>query len=678
MKNPTATKTRTHGPYWYGKTPFHPGLLYEHLAAAQYKVVVGMDFGHGETVVYQYYLEPDIKTGEKKPTYVSAKMTQQGSTAIPTYIHYDASGNVMIGKDAIGDLEFHQHFKQPPKRWNTSVGGRTARELMRDFIRTLWQSILVYNDTIKDALAQDSLLLAVGCPSGGDWTTEESISAYGELVREATGCKHVEIFPESAAAIMANIQSAMAKTKGKDGEDQPEQAPLHTDRGVAIYDFGSSTLDFTYVLMGVVIFNYSVDLGGSQIDEAMLRKLLADNGLTEKDIPIGQRDHILAQLREHKENFYTRKSLPPQTIWLLEAGEDGQAVPDTYANSMTYRPSKDFMRAVLWEDKDIHIRNETYRNRGLSWGECCKEFVADTCKLISKYPCEAVVITGGTSYVTDAAEICRNTYGKAFPNAVFSPEEDRGASVAKGLCYAKSVESRSAEMIAEAKAALRGEAFNSVYKCLMDEAAEYMFEESWAATGSVYADLAQGGQPHPIANINAAINNKIQSNAELEERVRGFYAERLQESLTACQKLIQEIINNLSKVIYNTQLENLPQLAKIAAADVGNVVQNLDVTPLYKGAYLQGFLSMFDIFGLLKPLIEKAGILSHDRIMSLAGWYQNSNAKNGKKQSMVPGIKKELLEDGGLRADFDARVDEQFEIALGQITFLLYEQKENT
>ena len=270
MKKQTTAQAQEDGPYLNGKVPFRPGILFRQLTAAQYDVIVGLDFGHGETVAYVCYFELDNTTGKKNPAYRIVMMDHNDSTPIPTYIHYDASGSVVIGKNAADHLDFFQHFKQSPTRWDTPVGGRTARELMRDFIGTLWHSILLYDEKVKEGADKNSLLLAVGCPSGGDWTTEKSMAEYGELVREATGCKRVEIFPESAAAIMANIQSAVERKQ-----------PWHTDRGVAIYDFGSSTLDFTYVLMGKVIFNLSVDLGGSQIDEAMLRKLLADHGLTE-------------------------------------------------------------------------------------------------------------------------------------------------------------------------------------------------------------------------------------------------------------------------------------------------------------------------------------------------------------------------------------------------------------
>lgn len=665
MKNPTAAQTKTYGPYLYGKIPFQPGMLYDHLTASQYDIVVGLDFGHGETVAYKYYLEPDTKSGGKKPVYRNVKMDYKGSAAIPTYIHCDASGRVVIGKEAADESGFHQHFKQSPKRWDTPVGGRTARELMRDFIGTLWQSILIYDDTIKEALANGTLLLAVGCPSGGDWTTEESMRAYGELVREATGCAYVEIFPESAAAIMANIHSVMMRT----GEDQPG----YTGCGVAIYDFGSSTLDFTYVYMGRVIFNLSVDLGGSQIDEAMLRKLLADNGLTEGDIPAGQRDSVLAQIRGHKEDFYPREKLSRLLVNLTSTDEDDENLLDCL-----YVLNKDFMHEVLWEDRKIHIRNETYRNRGLSWGECCREFVADTCKLISQYPCEAVVLTGGTSFVTDTVEICRDTYKKAFPNAAFSPEADRGVSVAKGLCYAKSVESRSAEEIGTVRNSLKT-AFRKEYDQLLKNVAESIFDEIWAVTSGVYAELAQDGQPHHKDEINIRIDSRIHYSEALNERIGQVYGIHLRESLSSCQEVVLEKVNGLSKTIYNTALENLPQLPPITDIDVENVMHDLTIGKLYLTVPLQEIAEFIRVLLWLPDAwVDKAGNVSHDRLMEIVRERQDDAKKEKSRKKNVRDIEKSLRKDGDLRADFDARVDEQFEIALGKITFLLYEQKENT
>lgn len=667
-----------HGPYLYGKTPFHAGLLYEHLAASQYDIVVGLDLGHGETVVYKYFLET-ARTGEKKPAYRRVQMNYQDSATIPTYIRYDESGKVKIGKDAVNKTGFQQHFKRSPKEWCMPVDGREARELMRDFIRELWRSILVYEDDgkIKEALDNGKLLLAVGCPSGGDWTTEESTRAYGELVREATGCEHVEIFPESAAAIMAKIQSAMAQVKGRDGAD-PAQPPRRTDLGVAIYDFGSSTLDFTYVLMGTVIFNYSVDLGGAQIDEAMLRKCLADCGLTEDDIPLDQKATILARLREEKEKFYIEGEQEPETIHLRARDETGYSIPNVYAHEVRHEVNEAFMNAVLWRDRKIHIRNETYRDRGFSWGECCREFVADTCKLISQQPCETVVLTGGTSFVTDAVEICRDTYAKAFPHADFSPEADRGASVAKGLCYAKSVESRSAEKVGEVRNSLK-RAFLKEYQDLLQNVAASVFDEIWAVTSGVYVELAQDGQPHHRDEINIRIDNSIHHSEALNGRIGQIYGIRLRESLIPCQKVVLEKVNGLSKTIYNTALENLPQLPPIIDIDVENVMHDLDIGNLYLRIPLQEFAEYIRILLWLPDAwVDKAGNVSHDHLMELIRKRQNDTEKEKARKKNVRRIEKSLRRDKALRADFDARVDEQFEIALGKIIFLLYDREENT
>lgn len=673
MENMMTTDTQARGPYLYGKIPFYPGKLYEQLATAQYDFVVGLDFGHGETVAYKYYLE-DIMTGGKKPVYRHVQMNYEGSFAIPTYICYDASGQVKIGKEAVGISGFYQHFKRSPKEWSMPVGGREARELMQDFIRTLWQSILVYEKEIKVAAEEGKLLLAVGCPSGTDWTTEEYISEYCKLVQEATGCKHVNIFPESSAAIMSNILSAMTPLR----EDQTGQKQRRTDRGVAIYDFGSSTLDFTYVLMGVAIFNYSVDLGGAQIDRAMLKKILADNNLTENDIPIDQNASILAQIRTVKETFYKNENLVPQLLSLMEKDETGNSIPEKYAHSVIYNVNDAFMHAVLWEDKKISIHNATYRNRGFSWAECCKQFVTDTCKLISQNPCEAVVVTGGTSFVTDATEICRNTYMQAFPEAAFSAEEDRGASVAKGLCYARSVESRSAQKVETARNSLK-KAFTAAYDKLLENVSKCIFDEIWTVSSDVCVKLAQNGQPHHINAINKKITDEIHYNAALKKRIGQAYGMHLRRCLVSCQKIILKEVNDLSKEIYNTQLENLPNLPKITDIDMENIMLNLNVDRLFAVAPLQEIADWIRILlWFPKFLIDKAGMVSHDQLVKLAQDRQNDHKKDRKKRAMVRDIKKDLCKDTDLRTDFDARVNEQFEIALGKIIFMLYDREENT
>ncbi|MBR6499993.1 MAG: rod shape-determining protein, partial [Firmicutes bacterium] len=253
---------------YYLNQNYQPGLVFKQLEKINYKMVVGIDVGHGECMAYVYRKKDD--QWEPEPLHVNSDY----ETKIPSYIAYDDNGNPIIGKGVSSVSGFHVYFKQEPSEWNKKPDddAPTYKQLMKDYISVVWNNIWTYNDifhNVVNPVTKDDILVVIGCPASGSWTKPEAMQEYVDLTKAATGCTKVMILAESTAAIMTPIYLKKVVDLGN---------------GVAIYDFGSSTLDFTYILMGKVLLTASIPLGGSDVDRAMLRYILRENGIDEETI----------------------------------------------------------------------------------------------------------------------------------------------------------------------------------------------------------------------------------------------------------------------------------------------------------------------------------------------------------------------------------------------------------
>ena len=354
---------------YYLNQVFTPGAVFANLKENLYDIVVGLDIGHGECMAYVYHKD-------SKGEWVAEPLvvTQSGDRYIPSYIAY-IGGKPVIGSDATGIRGGLQvYFKREPSLWGkpSDDGAHTWGDLMEDYISLVWANILSKNEAVRDCEPQ-KVLIAIGCPASASWTAPENMKAYVSLAARATGYDHVTILPESTAAIMTPIYSG-------------RQVDLH--RGVAIYDLGSSTLDFTYILMGKLLLSASLPLGGSDIDQAMLRYVAKENERELGDANAFDLAPAHTKMRLAKERFYNTGGADQEEeslniskaldfyvddtflrALLEEMGEDSQC--DDLTHTMSFRSEDDknkyMLRLILssHDMEDIRIslktRKEIYK-----------------------------------------------------------------------------------------------------------------------------------------------------------------------------------------------------------------------------------------------------------------------------------------------------------------------------
>lgn len=254
--------------------------------------IIGIDFGHGETSAAFYDLRDqkkmdlDILPGLKVVKSAVAILEQEGQQTI--CVGDAAIANAPLAKD------FQISFKKRPSYMN-----ETERNRMVAFMKGVYMGIL---DRHPDYKTREHVVYIARPSQDSLWKTEEN--AYIAMAEEA-GIPVAGIQKESRAAYFR------ART-------QPDsKIDSQVKKGVLIVDFGSSTVDFTY-LNGKI--SAPIDdgraLGASEVESALMEYALShsvDSYMHEFAMRFGNDknsnpyNQMLYKFREAKEAFYGKK-----------------------------------------------------------------------------------------------------------------------------------------------------------------------------------------------------------------------------------------------------------------------------------------------------------------------------------------------------------------------------------
>ncbi len=554
-------------------------------------IVVGLDFGHGECMAYKRY-----KVGTTWLT-VSLHFDDDQGQKLMTVIRYGDDGTVTIGKEvatpdaAARGGHIYPYFKEPPTRWeqpsqlrDSANNAITFGKVIRDFLRALWDRILENDQvdttpSIREAAKDGRLLVAMGCPASSEWTKQESINKLYELLRDITGCDNVAIMPEPKAALMAPI--VYSKNISSDWKARLT-ALMSTGKGICIYDLGSSTIDFTYVRLGEILITRSIRLGGSDLDSEMLKKAEQKTGLNlggdGKNATWSIRDENKLSLREAKEKYYS--SGGAMTPAVLN--------PVNGANIKSFLLDPDFMRSVVGTDSDKD-----------SWYQRVHKFFESTQVEVMTYlggKAEdfngLIILTGGTSHVTEVRDICANVWmaveenpfkggtsgpktddgpNRAGGHARFTVLKDPSSSVATGLAFAKSTEYAAADKFPALRESLNA-SYQKAYDSFVDNLASYcatvvlkFFQQA--------VEFYNDGQSHKIDEIvnkaSELIRNSGNFSDEHMKQSMDFFLgiNKKDSAFNQCKQQILEKVNAFSGEIYGGQLNEGIKLSNMTIGE---------------------------------------------------------------------------------------------------------------
>ncbi len=296
--------------------------------------IIGIDFGHGETSARFYDLrnqdakDLDILPGLKVVKSAVAVLEQEGNETI------------CVGDSAIQQAprakDFQVSFKKRPSEMNPE-----ERKRMVFFMKGIYDGILERHPDYKNREhgvfiarpSQDSL-----------WKKEEQ--AYIAIAEDA-GIPVAGIQKESRAAYFR------ARTQSDSKIDQ------YIEKGVLIVDFGSSTIDFTYLNKSLTQpIDDGADLGASAVEEALLKYALSHpmditmpdfNRLYGDKTTSNAYNQMLYQFRVAKEEFYGKK-LPNFSV-AIDYSPITSAEDEQLTGFGGIRLSKDEVKSILRDEQ---------------------------------------------------------------------------------------------------------------------------------------------------------------------------------------------------------------------------------------------------------------------------------------------------------------------------------------
>lgn len=452
------------------------------------RLAVGADVGHGEStgccVVLRDANGNLVENCEIKPLNVLNNAPKVYSTL--TY----KNDYAVIG--GIQDVNVNAFFKRSPKEWDKidPNSGKAYRTMMEDFIGKLVECLLNkdVNHPIMGNYRKEEIVLFVGCPSDETWTAPDSKAAYEELIREATGIPNVHVVAESTAAIFSIIRNNSSKN-------------INPKDGVGVFDFGSSTADFTYVSLGKVLAEVSWTLGASAIEANIVEKVLYDEfGLDPDEVWNG--DLTVRQLearRDIKESWYGDTTSPGHV----------KTDPDGIQKTITYSPCDQFGNPVTTKNKagvEKQVKNASMftldqafmedvvktmpvcgvKTKGqlvettneLSWYELCQKFFTKCYNLMKNKNllCKTIILTGGASRMDFIVDICKSV----FKNEVeIYRDEYPSYCVCNGLCQIAINKWRIDDVIEHEKKTVHSKADTAlaIYKSdIQNKITDYIFD----------------------------------------------------------------------------------------------------------------------------------------------------------------------------------------------------------
>ena len=497
--------------------------------------IIGIDFGHGETSAAFYDLSSqdkfdlDILPGLKVIKSAVAILEQEGQQTI--CVGDAAIANAPIAKD------FQVSFKKRPSEMNA-----TERSRMIAFMKGVYAGIL---DRHPDYKTREHVVYIARPSQDKLWKNEEK--AYLALA-EAAGLPVAGIQKESRAAYFR------ART-------QPDsKIDTQVKKGVLIVDFGSSTIDFTYLNGSIAApIDDGRALGASEVEKTLLEYAMSHPGSDTfmmefaekygKDKDSNPYNQLLYKFRVAKEDFYGKK-LPVFSVsfdyGLLTSSETspiygfgGISIPRTQLN------------AILGKDVEGGYIERVR--------EAVKAFKSEKLK-DNKVTC--VYLTGGASRMDFVRDIFMEVFGL---DAAHCPSDDNpSVIVSQGVAHLSYADIKAKEKEVElkniAKKAISDYDWDANFKSLIGASIRTkIIDKAWSIMigyrdGSVGEYLTLKNNCTPSGEYVGMENNNDSNGFHLVHNIRGldkkieseFKALEHYDFIPACRESItQNIINSV-------------------------------------------------------------------------------------------------------------------------------------
>lgn len=403
--------------------------------------IIGIDFGHCETAaaiakevlgsansykaVPLYTNSPKVQVTDTQIILTDEQMRELKGHPRPDFQLLQQIGPFLAG-DKLGYQKSSEHFlyfKVSPEHFDevcakSDTGKQcqiTHGMVMACYIYAIVENLFVIDVNGLKAANRENCTLLIGCPATTSWTDERYKEMYAELIKTATGVADVQIIPESRAAMFSAVDD--------------DKHNISAMNGAVVFDFGSSTADCTYMLLGRKILEFSWTLGASAIEREMtkaaLRQVVGNASFIPNEVSMY---NVINNMRGYKETFYThqsRNTLP----------SEGYKQLCTFAN---YDNSQEFDSIItinealmdqITRTTLINITCDSVTSKTGSWQELCRQFFETAKREITsaiyvtgfdsngqpqteKCTVDTVVLTGGASQMDFIEDICKEVFNE--------------------------------------------------------------------------------------------------------------------------------------------------------------------------------------------------------------------------------------------------------------------------
>lgn len=591
---------------------------------------IGIDFGHCETAAAYPFQVGD--KNEVKTLVVNDFNDNVGSTQIiltvdqmralmgnpyPKYELLKKIGPFQIGRlpASVPDGERFLYFKVAPRHFHEPCGNTYMAKLckithamvMACYIYATVDSIIRKNATELEEADWSHIKLLIGCPTTADWTGCEEKGEYAKLIKQATGVESVEIIPESRAAMFSSVSGGVTN--------------ISAVGGAAVFDFGSSTADCTYMLLGRKILEFSWALGASeverQISQELLERAVRDNGpfMADPNLLAGAID----ELRRYKEEYYAGLMPAKGKSYVFSLNEDAEAM---------IKINEALMERVTGERK-IEISCDSTTLRSGSWQDLCRAFLQESRERIQnatytvynadgeakecKCALDTIVLTGGASKMGFIETICREVFPEKNVR-ILRNDINPSHTVSNGLGWVSVADENLERCKAEAKAAVL-----SNPDCAPKKLGDAISDEIFELLCSIAKELIQSwadapGDDMTIKTLQEWMESATK-NPEVIQKMQSICGRNLQSWKQTVSSSMEEAVNAQTQALYASAVaENL-----ILPSDIW---QNLDAQSMT--------LNQLDMHSLLTKIDYSAVIAKIGKFLlqaviwllaaSLAGW----------------------------------------------------------
>lgn len=376
----------------------------------------------------------------------------------PSHDLIQSLGEIRVGPDLPDAVrrgeELFLYFKAPPSRFDEPCGGTgAAREcgithgmLMACFLSAAVDGILRYNPELEGSVPRSSLDLLIGCPASGEWTSPEAQKEYATLAWKATGVRSARIVPESRAAMFSSVEK--------------KESCISAANGALVLDFGSSTADWTYMLLGRKMIESSWPLGASAIEREMASDAYGRSVQEHGPYAVSTTSFVRVEdhLRRNKEKHYSNPDGRWQNV-ICEFEEDSRE-EDGLMPTTTLRVDGEYMGGITGR-RAFQVRPAHQDAREDAWEGHCRAFLEEAAGAIrdatyelsqdgaaarGSCPVDVIALTGGASRMGFIQDICR----EVFPHARVYLESNPSHTVSGGLVWVAIADSQVKRCRAEA------------------------------------------------------------------------------------------------------------------------------------------------------------------------------------------------------------------------------------